>query len=126
MNTNNRENCFELFGFDFLLDEDFRIWLIEVNHNPFLGTPNEYMRGLVPRMIEDMVKIVVDPVLRPKNVPDRERPNDFEIIWREGSVKHGPPVNVRRPFTMDNLVYPVPELKPFIGRVKKVARTSLR
>lgn len=43
MNANNRENCFELFGFDFLLDEDFRIWLIEVNHNPLLGTPNKYM-----------------------------------------------------------------------------------
>ena len=25
-----RENQFELFGFDFLIDEDFRTWLIEV------------------------------------------------------------------------------------------------
>ena len=25
-----RENTFELFGFDFLIDEDFRTWLIEV------------------------------------------------------------------------------------------------
>lgn len=65
MNANNRENSFELFGFDFLLDEDFRIWLIEVNTNPFLGTPNEFMKGLVPRLIEDMLKIVLDPVLKP-------------------------------------------------------------
>ena len=48
MNPGPRNNVFELFGFDFLLDEDFRIWLIEVNFNPFLGTPNEYMRELVP------------------------------------------------------------------------------
>jgi len=81
MNANNRENCFELFGFDFLLDEDFRIWLIEVNYNPFLGTPNEYMKGLVPRMIEDMLKIVLDPVLKPKTVPEAERENDFELIY---------------------------------------------
>ena len=44
LNPSNRHNCFELFGFDFLLDEDFRVWLIEVNHNPYLGTPNEFMK----------------------------------------------------------------------------------
>ena len=89
MNANSRENCFELFGFDFLLDEDFRIWLIEVNYNPFLGTPNEYMKVLVPNMIEDMLKIVLDPVLKPKNVPDADRENDFELIYREERQKNG-------------------------------------
>jgi len=67
MNSNNRKNVFELFGFDFLLDEDFRTWLIEVNYNPFLGMPNDYMKTLVPRMMNDMLKIVLDPVLKPKN-----------------------------------------------------------
>lgn len=43
MNPNRRKNMFELFGFDFLLDEDFRIWLIEINTNPYLGTPNKEM-----------------------------------------------------------------------------------
>lgn len=109
MNASNRSNCFELFGFDFLLDEDFRVWLIEVNYNPFLGTPNEYMKVLVPRMIEDMLKIVLDPVLKPQQVPDADRPNDFELIYRDNLSKHGPAVNIRRPFTMD-LVYPVQEL----------------
>ena len=31
---------FELFGYDFMIDEDFRVWLIEVNENPYLGVPN--------------------------------------------------------------------------------------
>lgn len=65
MNPNNRINVFELFGFDFLLDEDFRIWLIEVNYNPFLGTPNAFMKDLVPKMINDMLKIVLDPIIPP-------------------------------------------------------------
>ncbi len=25
-------NCFELFGFDLLVDEDWHLWLLEVNH----------------------------------------------------------------------------------------------
>lgn len=83
MNPNNRKNTYELFGFDFLLDEDFRIWLIEVNYNPFLGCPNAYMKELVPRMINDMLKIVLDPYLAPKNHPDQDIENGFELLYRE-------------------------------------------
>jgi hypothetical protein len=69
MNPNNRKHMFELFGFDFLLDEDFRLWLLEINTNPFLGTPNKFMEGLVPKMIEDLIQLTVDPIFKPKNSP---------------------------------------------------------
>ena len=36
MNPNSRSNVFELFGFDFMIDEDFRVWLIEVNTPVYL------------------------------------------------------------------------------------------
>ena len=80
MNPNNRKNVFELFGFDFLLDEDFRVWLIECNTNPFYGTPNAFMKELVPKMFNDLLKIVVDPICQPRNVPEFDRENDFEFI----------------------------------------------
>jgi len=115
MNPNNRKHAFELFGFDFLLDEDFRIWLIEINTNPFLGTPNQYMQGLVPRMMEEVVQLAVDPIFKPRNKPNDSDEKCFELIYREETVSQ-PAVNVRRPFTLD-LLYPVPELKPFIGKL---------
>ena len=31
LNQNKRKHCFELLGYDFLIDEDFRVWLIEVS-----------------------------------------------------------------------------------------------
>ena len=43
LNPNKRKNVFELLGYDFLIDEDFRLWLIEVNTNPYLGTPNAFI-----------------------------------------------------------------------------------
>ena len=44
-----------------MIDEDFRVWLIEVNSNPYIGTPNDYMKRLVPKMIDEMFRITLDP-----------------------------------------------------------------
>ena len=67
MHSGRRKNDFELFGFDFLIDEDFRVWLIEVNTNPYLGIPNAYIKDLLPKMIDDLIKITVDPIFKPEN-----------------------------------------------------------
>ena len=40
VNPSQRKHHFELFGYDFMIDEDLRVWLIEVNSNPYIGTPN--------------------------------------------------------------------------------------
>ena len=66
LNPNNRKDCWELFGFDFLIDEDFRVWLIEVNTNPYLGMPNKYIADLMPIMIDDLIKLTVDPTFQPR------------------------------------------------------------
>jgi hypothetical protein len=43
-------NCFELFGFDVLLDAQRRAWLLEVNTTPALNTdsPLDMVGGLGP------------------------------------------------------------------------------
>lgn len=48
---NVKKKEFELFGFDFLIDEDLRTWLLEVNNNPYLGIPNKFIKELLPQMI---------------------------------------------------------------------------
>lgn len=87
INPNNRKQCFELFGYDFLIDEDLRTWLIEINTNPFLGTPNKDMEMLVPAMLDDMCKLVLDPYFsQPTMNAEKdtvERANGFELIYRE-------------------------------------------
>ena len=32
--------CFELFGLDFIIDNKFKPWLIEINTNPCLEVPS--------------------------------------------------------------------------------------
>jgi len=55
-----RKHTFELFGYDFILDEDFNVWLIEVNTNPCIEESSELLKVLLPRMIEDMLRITID------------------------------------------------------------------
>lgn len=61
---------FELLGYDFLIDEDFRIWLIEVNTNPYFGVPNKYIAEVLPKMMDDLLEIVLDPVYKPLIKPE--------------------------------------------------------
>lgn len=81
LNPSKRKNSFELFGFDFLIDEDFRVWLIEVNTNPYLGIPNEYIKNLLPTMLDDLFRIVLDPVYQPDKAASDVRPNNFELLY---------------------------------------------
>lgn len=55
-----RKYCFELFGYDFIIDEDLNTWLIEVNTNPCLEESSGVLREYLPRMVDDMLKLTVD------------------------------------------------------------------
>ena len=55
-----RKNCFELFGYDFIIDEDLNLWLIEVNTNPCIEESSNILKIYIPRMIDDMLKLSVD------------------------------------------------------------------
>jgi muramoyltetrapeptide carboxypeptidase LdcA involved in peptidoglycan recycling len=62
--------CFEIFGFDFMLDEDFTVWLIECNTNPCIEESSGLLRLLLPRMLDDAFKLTLDkqfPVISPSN-----------------------------------------------------------
>lgn len=54
-------NAFELYGFDVLIDEDLRPWLIEVNSSPSLAISNELDRAVKSELIKDTIRLV-DPL----------------------------------------------------------------
>jgi hypothetical protein len=60
IDPHKRRNCFEMFGYDFIIDEDFNVWLIEVNTNPCIEESSSILKVYLPRMIDDMLKLSVD------------------------------------------------------------------
>jgi tubulin monoglycylase TTLL3/8 len=61
LDPKHRQHCFEVLGYDFMIDEDFHVWLIEVNTNPCLELSSAYLAGLIPAMLDNAFRIAVDP-----------------------------------------------------------------
>lgn len=51
-----RPNTFELYGADFVLAEDFKPWLLEINACPDLSPSTSVTSRMCPQCLRDVVK----------------------------------------------------------------------
>ena len=58
----NRKFNFQIFGYDFMIDQGGYPWLIEVNTNPCLEESSKLLGMLMPRMIDDAFRLTLDPL----------------------------------------------------------------
>ena len=66
INRSKKNYCFEIFGYDFMMDEDKNVYLIEINTNPGLEISSKVIEILVPRMIEDALRLTIDDLFETK------------------------------------------------------------
>ena len=50
--------CFELLGFDIMLDQNLKPWLLEVNSSPAMSMDNQVDYQVKPSLIKDIMKAV--------------------------------------------------------------------
>ncbi|KAM7350909.1 tubulin tyrosine ligase-like 3B [Cochliomyia hominivorax] len=58
--TNFNQNSFELYGCDFMLDQQYNPILIEINSTPDLSPSTEVTARICPQAMQDCVKVIVD------------------------------------------------------------------
>ena len=65
IDPHHRKYSFELFGYDFILDEDFNMFLIEVNTNPCIEESSSILKVLLPRMLGYIIinKIILSIII---------------------------------------------------------------
>lgn len=66
INANNRKHCFQIFGLDFIIDSEKKVWLIEVNENPCIECSSPLLGQLIPRMLNDAFKLTIDHIFERK------------------------------------------------------------
>ncbi|CAG9765974.1 unnamed protein product [Ceutorhynchus assimilis] len=113
-------NCFELFGFDILLDANLKPWLLEVNLSPSLNCDSPLDVRLKSAMLSDLLTLVgipaVDPILRPTSTGNLSRGN-LNLKMKL--------CNCRRVHSADGLSNTLPKNKPSIT-TQRISSASLQ
>jgi tubulin polyglutamylase TTLL1 len=65
LDPKRRLNCMEVFGLDFMICDEFKPYLIEVNTNPCLELSSPLLARLIPNMLENALKIGLDTQFLP-------------------------------------------------------------
>jgi len=78
-----KRGCFEIYGFDIMIDEDFNAWLIEVNSSPAMDYSTHITEKLVKMVLEDTCKVLIDyadaPTQKKKN---KVETGEYELIFK--------------------------------------------
>jgi hypothetical protein len=61
----HNSNCFELFGLDFVIDEELKCWLIEVNMSPACAERKgqTWLRSMTEDMADGMLNLIENKIL---------------------------------------------------------------
>ena len=85
INAEHRAACFELLGFDFMLDDDLRVDLIEINSNPCLETWScPLLEEIMPRLVDGVLRVGLDQILPPPKQGTRRQLEALEALEAAG------------------------------------------
>ena len=66
-NVQYRRNTFELLGYDFMVDEELKVWLIEVNSSPTVDYSTKVTTHIVKNGLRGMADLLQHYVTKGKN-----------------------------------------------------------
>ena len=79
----HRDRSHELYGYDFMVDADLNVWLIEVNSSPSMEFSTPITEKLVKQVMPQIVRIVLDNNHGNTAHEVGESIEDFELIYKQ-------------------------------------------
>lgn len=87
--TRHRNACFELYGFDIILDDKLKPWLLEVNVCPSLSSSSPLDKQIKTMLLCDVLHIIGLQVFdRKKHEKEQEKINKQRLLGFEPTSKH--------------------------------------
>jgi len=81
-------NCFELLGFDILIDDLYQTWLLEVNLSPSLGCDSPLDQKIKGNLMADLFTLVgVVPLPARKIAPPDQKYSKMSGMYNNKPVK---------------------------------------
>ena len=82
------KHCFELYGFDILIDSDLKPWLIEVNACPSLVSTTPADKRMKKKLFNNLINVVIPPNwLQSMNggssTCNEKKVDQFELLYDE-------------------------------------------
>ena len=108
INQNKRNFCFEIFGYDFMMDVNLNVYLIEINTNPGLEISSPWIKAIVPRMVDDALRLTIDELFPTKYQFDKnaateicyeDYSNDLTNKNENNKVEHNQKVIRKKKYT---------------------------
>ncbi|XP_064424002.1 uncharacterized protein TTLL10 [Latimeria chalumnae] len=75
---------FDLIGCDFLIDEDFKVWLLEMNCNPALHTNCEVLTDVIPNVVNETLDLALESFTKGRKgqrIMPLESQIDFVLLY---------------------------------------------